>query len=55
MVETVPSIAGGVSHIPQGKKQPKNIKQKQYCNKFNEDFLNGPHQKIFKRRKSSYS
>ena len=23
-----------------------NIKQKQYCNKFNEDFINGPHQKI---------
>ena len=22
-----------------------NIKQKQYCNKFNEDFKNGPHQK----------
>ena len=26
---------------------PKNqtIKQKQYCNKFNDDFKNGPHQK----------
>ena len=22
-----------------------NIKQKQYCNKFNKDFKNGPHQK----------
>ena len=26
-----------------------NIKQKQYCNKFSEDFKNGPHQK--KKRK----
>ena len=24
-----------------------NIKQKQYCNKFNEDFKNGPHKKTF--------
>ena len=23
----------------------KNMKQKQYCNKFNKDFKNGPHQK----------
>ena len=23
----------------------KNIKQKQYCNKFNKEFKNGPHQK----------
>ena len=26
------------SHMPHGQKTP-NIKQKQYCNKFNEDFL----------------
>ena len=25
-------------------KNPQNIKQKQYCNKFNKDFKNGPHQ-----------
>ena len=25
--------------------QPQNIKQKQYCNKLNKDFKNGPHQK----------
>ena len=55
MVKTLPSNAGGAGSIPgQGakiphasgpKKKPKNIKQKQYCNKFNEDFKIGPHQK----------
>ena len=29
-----------------------NIKQKQYCNKFNKDFKNGPHQKIIKIKKN---
>ena len=32
------------------------IKQKQYCNKFNKDFLNGPRQKkkkIFKKKDNS--
>ena len=29
------------SHIPCGQKT-KNIEQKQYCNKFNKDFKNGP-------------
>ena len=29
-----------------------NIKQKQYCNKFNKDFKNGPHQKIIKIKKT---
>ena len=28
-----------------------NIKQKQYCNKFNKDFKNGPHQKVLKKKK----
>ena len=29
-----------------------NIKQKQYCNKFNKDFKNGPHQKnLYKKKK----
>ena len=27
------------------KKKKKNIKQKQYCNKFNKDFKNGPYKK----------
>ena len=53
MVKTSPSNTGGVGLIPGwGAKiphaaQPKNqnIKQKQYCNKFNKDFKNGPHQK----------
>ena len=34
------------SHMPQEQKN-QNIKQKRYCNKFNKDFKNGPHQKIF--------
>ena len=53
VVETSPSNAGGASSIPGwGAKIPhawrpknQNIKQKQYCNKFNKDFKNGPHQK----------
>ena len=52
MVNTSPSNTGGVSSIPgQGAKIPhaswpknQNIKQKQYCNKFNKEFKNGPHQ-----------
>ena len=46
MVKTSPSNAGGVGSIPgRGAKMPhasrlkkQNIKQEQYCNKFNEDF-----------------
>ena len=53
MVKTSPSNAGGEGLIPgQGAKishvsRPKNqnIKQKQYCNKFNKNFKNGPHLK----------
>ena len=53
MVKTSPSNAEGVGSIPgQGARIPHalgpkngNIKQKQYCNKFNKGFKNGPHQK----------
>ena len=53
VVETSPSNAGGAGSIPgRGAKFPhasgpknQNIKQKQYCNKFNKDFKNGPHKK----------
>ena len=46
-------ITGWGAKIPQAS-QPtnQNIKQKQYCNKFNKDFKNGPYQKIFKKMKS---
>ena len=52
MVKTSPSNAEGAGSIPGQEakiphaSQPKNqnIKQKQYCNKFNKDFKNGPHQ-----------
>ena len=51
MVKTSPSDAEGAGSIPGlGTKIPhaswpknQNIKQKQYCNKFNKDFKNGPH------------
>ena len=51
MVKTSPFSAEGAGLVPgQGAKipgasQPKNqnIKQKQYCNKFNKDFKNGPY------------
>ena len=53
VVKTLPSNAGGAGSIPgQGAKLPhalwpkhQNIKQKQYCNKFNKDFKNGLLQK----------
>ena len=57
MVKTSPSNEGGAGSIPgQGAKIPhasgpknqkkkKSIKQKQYCNKFNNDLKTGPHQK----------
>ena len=57
----VGSIAGQRAKIPHAlrpkrkttktKTKHQNIKQKQYCNKFNKDFKNGPHQKnLFKKR-----
>ena len=59
VVKTVHFSAGGVGSIPgpgRGARIPRalrpkdqNIKQKQYCDKFSEDFKNGPHQK--KKRK----
>ena len=59
VVKTSPSNAGGAGSTPgRGAKiphafQPKNqnIKQKQYCNKFNKDFKNGPHQKEYVLKK----
>ena len=60
MVKTSPSNAGGTGLIPgRGAKiphasQPKNqnIKQKQYCNEFNKDFRNGPHQKSLLKKQT---
>ena len=54
MVKSAPSNAGGVGLIPgrgikiihASRTKTPNIKQKQYCSKFNKDFKNGPHQKI---------
>ena len=34
-----------------GQKTPKHKQQKQYCNKFNRDFKNGPHFKNLKKKK----
>ena len=55
------SNAGGDASIPgQGAMIPhtswpenRNVKQKQYRNKFNKDFKNGSHQKILKMKKRS--
>ena len=55
-VKTSPSNAEGVGfipdwgakiHMPHGQKtkKKKKKKKKQFCNKFNKDFKNGPHQK----------
>ena len=39
----VQSLTGElISHVPCGQKN-QNIRQKQYSNKFNKDFKNGPH------------
>ena len=58
MVKTLTSNAGGASSIPgRGAKirhalqtKNQNIKQKEYCNKFNKDFKKGPHQTNFLKR-----
>ena len=58
VVKTLPSNAGGAGSIPGWGDEilhasyPKNqnIKQKQYYNKLNKDFKNGPHQKKKKKR-----
>ena len=52
VVGSSPPKAGDVGSVPgQGAEIPhalwpknQNVKQKQYCNKYNEDFKNGPHQ-----------
>ena len=66
VVKISPSSAWGVYSIPgQGAKIPhaprppkkrkkkRNVKWKQYCNKFNEDFKNGPHQNTNLKKKRS--
>ena len=62
VVKISPSNAGGAGSIPgQGAMIPhasrpknQNIKQKQYCDKFNKDFKNGPHQKNLKKKQLSF-
>ena len=57
VVKTSPSNAEGVGLIPGwGTKtthawnpKSKNIKQKQYCNRFNKDFKNGPYRNYLKK------
>ena len=51
--ESARSTAVGGAMIPHAWRQKKtqNTKQKQYCNKFNRDFKNGPHPK---KEKSKY-
>ena len=65
VVKTSSSNAGGVSSIPGWaakiphdlRPKNQNIKQKQYCNKFNRDFKISPHQKKkkpLKKNKTQY-
>ena len=65
VVKTQPSNAKGVGSIPGRaakiphalKPRNQNRKQKQYCNKFNEDLKNSPHKKkkkVFKKINKSY-
>ena len=42
---SIPGQEAKIPHALQPKSQ--NIKQKQYCNKFNKDFKKDPHQEIF--------
>ena len=61
LVKTSPSNAGGACSIPgRGTKIPhalgpknQNIKQKQYCNKFNEDFKNDTHPPPKKKKRDT--
>ena len=63
MFKTSPSNAGNTASIPGwGSEIPhaswpknQNVKQKEYCNKFNEDFKTGPHEKKKKERKEEIS
>ena len=65
MVKTLPSSTGGAGSIPDGgagegvvaktphtsrTKNNKTLKQKQYCNKLDKDFKNGPDQKRERER-----
>ena len=51
----IQSLVGELrSHMPHGQ-NTKNIKQKQNCNKFNEDFKNGLHPKKLKKKRKKQS
>ena len=47
------SVSGWGAKIPRASwpKKKQNIKQKQYCNKFNKDFKNGPQQRKSRKKK----
>ena len=56
MAKTLPLNAGDVGSIWSGSKDPTYLRakkpehrQKQYCNKFNKDFKNGPCKTLFKK------
>ena len=58
-VGLIPALRTKIPHVSWPKqtnkqtKKPQNIKQKQYCNKFNKDFKNGPHQKKSLKNKTT--
>ena len=49
VVGSIPGRGAKIPHVSGPKNQ--NIKQKQYCNKFNKDFKNDPHKRILKKKK----
>ena len=46
-VNSIPGQETKILHAWGSKKTKHKKKQKQYCNKFNKGFKNGPHQKVF--------
>ena len=53
VIKTWPSSAEGAEILHVSWPENQNIKQKQYCNKINKDFINFLHQKKKKKKKSS--
>ena len=52
---SIPGWGADTQHVSRQKKTKQNIKQKQYCNKLNKDFKNGPHQKKSLRKIGGFS
>ena len=49
---SIPGQGAEIPHAPKQNKTKWNVKQKQYCNKFNKDFKNGPYQNTNLKKKN---